>query len=107
MARRKLNIGDTIKVIGYRPGIYPPGVTDEGGTEKLFKSLVGRTYEIKGFDDCGYIELRPERLHTVWIEPELVELVKDSSHAAEQFAAASAGPPPLASLRPGRRRGRA
>lgn len=53
------------------------------GTEKLFMSLVGRSYKIRGFDDYGNIELRPKRLHTVWIEPDLVELVQDSRKAAE------------------------
>ena len=78
MAGRKLKVGDTIRVIGYRPGKYPPGVVDHGGTEKLFKSLVGRRYTIKGFDQYGNIELEPKRLHTVWIEPDLVELVEDA-----------------------------
>jgi hypothetical protein len=78
MARKNLKVGDTIKVTGYRPGKYPSGVTDEMGTERLFKSLVGRRYTIKGFDDYGNVELQPKRLHTVWIEPDLVELVKNS-----------------------------
>ena len=76
MTKTKFKIGDTIRVIGYRPGTYPPGVKDELGTEKLFKSLVGRRYKIKGFDDYGHIELEPKRLQTVWIEPDLVELVE-------------------------------
>ncbi len=83
VAHRDLRIGDTIRVTGYRPGKYPPGLTDEMGTEKLFMSLVGRSYKIRGFDDYGNIELRPKRLHTVWIEPDLVELVQDSRKAAE------------------------
>jgi len=76
MAKTHLKIGDTIRVIGYRPAKWPPGVKDELGTEKLFKSLVGRSYRIKGFDDYGNIELEPKRLHFVWIEPDLVELVE-------------------------------
>lgn len=76
MRPRKFKIGDRVKVTGYRPGKYPPGVSDEMGTEKLFKSMVGRTYEIKGFDRYGYIELKPKRLHTVWIELDLVALAK-------------------------------
>lgn len=74
MKNNKFKVGDKIRVIGYRPGAYPPGIRDEMGTEKLFQSLVGRCYTIKGFDDYGNIELEPKRLHTVWIEPELVEL---------------------------------
>ena len=81
MAKRKLKIGDKIRVVGYRPGKYAPGVADDMGTEKLFKKLVGRRYTVRGFDDYGHVELRPKRLHTVWIEPDLVELVR-RSHAA-------------------------
>lgn len=75
MANRKLKVGDKIRVTGYRPGKYPPGVVDEMGTEELFQSMVGRRYTIRGFDDYGHIKLQPKRLHTVWIEPDLVELV--------------------------------
>ena len=82
MPKTHLKIGDTIRVIGYRPVKYAPGVTDEMGTEELFKSLVGHSYKVKGFDDYGNIELEPKRLNWVWIEPDLVELVEDSSHAA-------------------------
>lgn len=81
MAKRKLKIGDTIRVIGYRPGKYAPGVVDEIGTEKLFKSMVGRRYRIRGFDNYGNIELRPKSLDIVWIEPDLVESVRRRKHA--------------------------
>jgi len=75
MPKRKLKVGDKIRVTGYRPGKYPPGIVDEMGTEELFQSLVGRRYTISGFDDYGHIELRPKRDHVVWIETDLVELV--------------------------------
>ena len=78
MAKRKIKVGDKIRVIGYRPGKYVPGVVNDMGTEKLFKSLVGRRYTVRGFDDYGNIELQPKRLHTVWIEPDLIELVENS-----------------------------
>ena len=78
MAQPRLKVGDKIRVTGYRPGKYPPGVVDGMGTEKLFESMVGRHYIIRGFDDYGYIEIEPKRLHTVWIEPDLVELMEDS-----------------------------
>jgi hypothetical protein len=82
MAKRKLKVGEMIRVTGYRPGKYPPGVVDDMGTEDLFQSMVGRRYTIRGFDDYGHIELQPKRLHTVWIEPDLVELVGRSRCAA-------------------------
>ena len=75
MTKRKLKIGDKIRVTGYRPGNYAPGVVDDLGTEELFKSMVGRRYTIRGFDDYGNIELQPKRLHYVWIEPDLVKPV--------------------------------
>ena len=73
----KFKIGDTIRVVGYRPGKYSPGVKDELGTEKLFNSMVGRKYKVKGFDQYGNIELEPKRFNTVWIEPDLIELVDE------------------------------
>jgi hypothetical protein len=81
MAKPKFKLGDKIRVIGYRPGKYAPGVEDDMGTEELFKSLVGRRNTIRGFDDYGHIELRPKPLHTVWIEPDLVELVRRTEAA--------------------------
>ena len=75
MAKRKLKVGDEIRVTGYRPANYAPGVEDDLGTEELFKSLVGRRYTIRGFGRYGNIELQPKRLHSVWIEPDLVELI--------------------------------
>ncbi len=76
MAKRKLKVGDKIRVTDYRPVTFAPGVVDDGGTEELFKSLVGRRYTVRGFDDYGNIELQPKRWHTIWIEPDLVELVR-------------------------------
>jgi len=73
--KRKLKVGDTIRVTGYRPGKYAPGAVDDMGTEELFKSLVGRRYTVRGFDRYGHIELRPKPRDTVWVEADLVELV--------------------------------
>jgi hypothetical protein len=75
MPKRKFKIGDKIRVIAYRPGKYAPGVKDTLGTEGLFKSMVGRRYTIRGFDEYGHIELRPKPMDTVWIEQDLVKLV--------------------------------
>ena len=75
MAKPKLKIGDKVRVIGYRPVIYPPGFVDELGTEELFQTMVGRCYKVRGFDRYGHIELWPRRLESVWIERDLVELV--------------------------------
>jgi hypothetical protein len=47
---------------------FAPGVKDEMGTKKLFKSMLGKVYTVRGFDKYGLIELEPKRLSTVWIE---------------------------------------
>jgi len=56
------------------PVRFPPGWKDELGTEKLFKSMLGRVYTVRGFDKYGNVELEPKRLNTVWIEPEFLKL---------------------------------
>lgn len=76
MSENKFKVGDEIRVIGYRPGVYLPGAEDEMGTEELFKGLVGCCYTIRGFDPYGHIELNPNRHDTVWIEPDLVVLAQ-------------------------------
>jgi hypothetical protein len=57
-----------------RPVNYPPGMKDELGTEKLFKSMLGRIYTVRGFDEYGYVELHPNLRNWVWIEPEFLKL---------------------------------
>jgi hypothetical protein len=74
MARPKFRVGDKVKVIGMSPVKFAPGVKDEMGTEKLFKSMLGRVYTVQGFDKYGNVELEPKRLNTVWVEPEYLEL---------------------------------
>jgi len=74
MGKGKFAIGDKVKVIGMAPITYAPGVKDELGTEKLFKSILGRVYTVRGFDKYGNVELEPKRFNTVWIEPEFLKL---------------------------------
>jgi len=75
MTKRQIKVGDKVRVTGYRPGKYAPGVVDSMDTEELFKSMIGRRYKVRGFDDYGHIKLRPKPRDTVWIEPDLVELI--------------------------------
>jgi hypothetical protein len=63
-----------VKVVGMSPVTFAPGVKDELGTEKLFKSMLGKVYPVRGFDKYGNVELRPKRLDTVWVEPEFLKL---------------------------------
>jgi hypothetical protein len=74
MMSKKFRIGDKVKVVGMSPVTFAPGVKDELGTKKLFKSMVGRVYTVRGFDKIGNAELKPKRLDTVWIEPEFLRL---------------------------------
>jgi hypothetical protein len=74
MTQRKFKIGDKVAVIGVPPITFGRGVKDELGTMKLFKSMVGKVYTVRGFDKLGNIELWPKRLNSVWIEPEFLKL---------------------------------
>jgi hypothetical protein len=74
MPKRAFKVGDKVSVIGSPPIRFSPGVRDQLGTKKLFKSMVGKVYTVRGFDKYGHIELRPKRLDYVWIEPEFLKL---------------------------------
>ena len=74
MAKTKVRVGDKVKVVGMSPVTFAPGVEDELGTEKLFKSMIGKVYTVRGFDRYGNVELEPKRMNTVWVEPEFLEL---------------------------------
>jgi hypothetical protein len=71
---KKFRIGDKVKVVGMSPVTYPPGMKDGLGTEKLYKSMLGRVYTVRVFDRYGYVELQPKRLDTVWVKPEFLKL---------------------------------
>jgi hypothetical protein len=74
MPKSTFRVGDKVKVVGMSPVTFAPGVKDELGTEKLFKSMLGRVYTVRGFDKYGNVELEPKRLNTVWVEPEFLKL---------------------------------
>jgi hypothetical protein len=74
MIRHKFKIGDKVYVTGVPPITFPPGVKDELGTRKPFKSMAGKVYTVRGFNELGYIELWPNRLSSVWIEPDFLKL---------------------------------
>jgi hypothetical protein len=71
---RKFRVGDKVLVVGMSPVKFAPGIKDEMGTEKLFKSMLGRVYTVRGFDQYGYVELHPTRRDHVWVEPEFLKL---------------------------------
>jgi hypothetical protein len=74
MARRGFRIGDKVRVVGTPPMLFAPGAKDELGTKRVFKSMLGKIYTVRGFDKYGHIELRPKRWDFVWIEPEFLKL---------------------------------
>lgn len=74
MNKSKFRVGDKVKVVGMPPIKFLPGMKDEMGTKRLFKSMVGRVYTVRGFDGIGNVELCPKRWNTVWIEPEFLRL---------------------------------
>jgi hypothetical protein len=76
LAKRRLKVGDKVKIIGLPKFSLPSGVRDELGTERLFKSMLGKIYTVRGFDECGNVELHPKIRSWVWIEPEVVKLHK-------------------------------
>jgi len=80
--KRKFKLGEKVTVVGLPPISFAPGVKDELGTKKLFRSMLGKVYTVRGFDKYGNIELQPKRLNTVWIEPEFLKLRarKPTSH---------------------------
>ena len=72
--KRPFKIGDKVRVIGIPVITFSPGVKDEMGTRRLFRSMLGKIYTVRGFDEYGHVELRPRRLSYVWTEPEFLKL---------------------------------
>jgi hypothetical protein len=55
---RKFRIGEKVKVVGMSPVKFAPSIEDELGTGKLFKSMLGKVYTVRGFDKYGNVELK-------------------------------------------------
>ena len=69
-ADSKYKVGEIVRVVKYTPRRYAPGVKDELGTERLFRSLVGNRYRVYGIDRYRHLELRPTPKDSVWIGAE-------------------------------------
>ena len=87
MVKRKLHVSDKVKGMGMSKITFAPGVKDEIGhtklgTEDLFKSMIGKGYTVKGFDEYGYVELYPKRTRWVWVEPEFLRLRRKKAGCA-------------------------
>jgi len=57
MGKQKFQVGDKVKIVGLPAINFVPGVKDELGTEKLFRTMLGKVYTVRGFDKYGNIEL--------------------------------------------------
>jgi hypothetical protein len=78
-----MKVGDQVKVVG-----TPPGLKDDKElvTRSLFEKCVGRVFEVNALENVEGLEAPLIRLdvgavlgvnpweHTIWIEPEYVEL---------------------------------
>lgn len=85
MTQSSIKIGDTIRVLRVPPDVerfMPPE------TQELFRRCVGQVLRVEGFDDYGGLELlvlddgsqAPSHgHHTIWIEPEYVELITNAA----------------------------
>jgi hypothetical protein len=74
------------------PVTFAPGTKDEKGTEKLFKSMLGKVYTVHGFDRYGNVALHPKRFERVWVEAEFLKLRvrKKTEHLRKQPIARAA-----------------
>jgi len=82
----KLSVGDKIRVSGIPPDVRS-GIYDEDEelkTRAVFERSLGRVFPIKAFDDdrvelhVGKVMSRPAYEHSIWLEPQFVELVAKS-----------------------------
>jgi len=47
MGQTKIHLGDKVRVVGIPKLTFAPGVKDEMGTRKLFKSMLRRVYTVR------------------------------------------------------------
>lgn len=75
-----MKIGDKIRVLK-APPVLPEG---ESRTGTVFALCVGRIFPIVGFQndllelEVGEVVHEPSYMHSIWIEPEFVEIVEAS-----------------------------
>jgi hypothetical protein len=82
----KLSVGDKIRVSGIPPDVRS-GIYDEDEelkTRTVFERSLGRIFPVKAFDDdrvelhVGKVMSRPAYEHSIWLEPQFIELVTRS-----------------------------
>lgn len=75
-----MRTGDTVRLLRL-PSDLPKG-DDLLPTAATFQKCVGRTFVIIGFNEIGWAEIDIESVtrsvgETIWIEPELLEVVSE------------------------------
>jgi hypothetical protein len=74
MPKPAFKVRDRVTVVASPPLRFAAGVRGELGTKKLSQGMVGKVYTVTGFGEHGNVELWPQRLNVVWIEPEFLKL---------------------------------
>lgn len=76
-----LKIGDKIRVRGIPPDVQHYHDDEELETSTVFERCLGGTFAIHDFDEnrveleVGQVMGRPAYEHSIWLEPEFIELV--------------------------------
>jgi hypothetical protein len=74
-----MNVGDRVRVVA-----LPPSLPDGMGTRDLFQRCQNNVFPIVGFQgrliqiEVGEILGEPPYMHSIWIEPEFIEVVEVS-----------------------------
>jgi hypothetical protein len=82
----RITVGDRIRVTGIPPDVRNykenPADEEELKTKAVFERCLGRTFRIEAFDEdrvellVGRVMGRPRYEHSIWLEPQFIELVK-------------------------------
>jgi hypothetical protein len=88
-----MKIGDKVKVVG-----IPPDVHDEDDlkTRSLFEKCMGKIFHVEGLEkvegmdhplvrlDVGHVVGKNSWEHTIWVEPEFVELTSEEARKSDR-----------------------
>jgi hypothetical protein len=78
-----MKIGDKVKVVGIPPDVHDH---DDLKTRSLFEKCMGKVFQVEGLEkvegldhplvrlDVGHVVGKNSWEHTIWVEPEFVEL---------------------------------
>jgi hypothetical protein len=84
---RPPRIGDSVLVLTVPDSVRGMALV----SRRAFRLAVGHQFKVRGRDECGCLELRIGRvadrvlggfMHTIWIEPECVRVVRRRPRAA-------------------------